>query len=325
MALGREFEVIEGRFHDGLGTFAELTLARELLATAGLPSDRLPSSAYEKLVAAAEKMQKAIDELPPGDPRCQVFDNEVSNIVRAAKVGAAELLEQASPARLTTVTHSASEWKDAHAGDLILNFDQHPSLPVSVKTDKSGKAAIAEGQTPDIELKWAQRFFDVSPAEFDEMIGDLGYTSTADLKTHYLNVAELVARVLTTRLGLENCTPTDFAHARATNLEAVRHLLRQLLKYKNGNDESRVIIFDRSTGDVVWESRLDQVDVETLTLDRVSFRPSHPKNGHRIGSEFCLKIDGKGVVTFQIKHRRGKSHGTERATQFGDITTRLLH
>jgi hypothetical protein len=34
----KEFEIIEGVFHDGLGTYAELTLANELILLANLPS-----------------------------------------------------------------------------------------------------------------------------------------------------------------------------------------------------------------------------------------------------------------------------------------------
>ena len=85
-----------------------------------------------------------------------------------------------------------------------------------------------------------------------------------------------------------------------------------------------MIIFDRKTGEVKWESRLDAVDVDALTSERISFRPSRPRGGKRSGSEFGIKIDGKPVVTFQIKHKRGTARTTTRREEFSDITTRLI-
>jgi len=68
---------------------------------------------------------------------------------------------------------------------------------------------------------------------------------------------------------------------------------------------------------------LDTVDIDSLTSSEVSFRPSRPKFGRRVGSEFAVKVDGRAVVTFQVKHQRGAVHGTAREQEFRDITTRL--
>jgi hypothetical protein len=100
-------------------------------------------------------------------------------------------------------------------------------------------------------------------------------------------------------------------------------LLRQLRHYKHGNDDSRVIIFDRADGEVKWDSRLDAVDLDALIPERISFLPARPRNGQPTATEFGLKIDRQTVVTFQIKHRRGKAKGTARQYEFSDITTRL--
>jgi hypothetical protein len=252
-----------------------------------------------------------------------VFEREITNIRSATRRGAAALLELARPARLVRVRHTAREYADAKAGDIRLEFEGHAPLPVSVKTDKSGKVAVSEGQTPDIGEKWAERYFRVSPAELESMIVDLGYSGMSDLKSNYLNVARLVARVLVVKLGLEGWKPKDFSRARVTNTEAVKHLFRQLLHFKRGRDSSRVIIFDRETGEVKWESLLDGIDIDRLTSDRVSLLPSRPRAGNPIGSEFGVKIDGRTVVSFQIKHRRGKARATARRYEFLDITTRL--
>jgi hypothetical protein len=311
-----DFAVIEGVFHDGLGTFAEITLANELIAQAHL------SQAPFDAQTSRAKMQSAIRRLPEADAHGERFRQEIANIEAAAHRGAAELLKATSPARLVAVRHTPREYQDAHAGDLRLAFDDHREMPVSVKTDKSHKVAVAEGQTPDIGAKWALRYFRVAPAELDAMMRELGYDSAAALKAHYLNVARLVAHVLIRKLKLTDCEPSDFSRARVNDMPALKYLLGQLRYFKHGNDHSRVIIFDRATAAVKWESLLDAVDIERLTPERISFLPSRPRN-HPVASEFGLRIDGVTVVSFQVKHRRGRARGTARETEFSDITTRL--
>lgn len=312
-----EFEIVEGIFHDGLGTFAEIALANELIALAHISQ---PAFDAERSIA---KMRDAIHRLPETHPSRAVFEREIANISAAAKSGAAELLRSVKPASLTRVRHTPREFADAKAGDLRLEFSGRPGLPVSVKTDKSRKVAVSEGQTPHIEEKWAERYFRTSTAELNQMIHDLGFTSMAELKSHYLNVARLVAEVLVRKLRLVECKPADFSGARVTDLGALKYLLHQLVLFKSGKDRSRVIIFDRSTGEVKWESLLDEVDIDGLTADRVSFLPSRPRGGHPIASEFGIKIDGRTVVSFQIKHKRGSARNTIHREEFSDITTRL--
>jgi hypothetical protein len=301
-----------------LGTYGELILANELIRQAGLSQH--PFS----ILGTEQKLEDAIARLPENHPRRLVFRREIANIRTAAGSAAKQLLQEAEPARLVAVRHTPQEWRQGRTGDLVLTFDGRPAEPVSVKTDKSSKAAVSEGQTPHIGPKWAERYFRVSDKEFAEIMGDLGFGSIAELKSNFLNVARFVAEVLIRKLGIVNGSPTDFTNAKPTDLDAVKYLLRQLLAYKHGGDHSRVIVLSRATGDVTWESLLDSIDVDALTLDRVSFRPSKPRKGRSIGSEFAVKVDGRAVVTFQVKHKRGTAHGTVRETEFGDITTRLL-
>ena len=67
---------------------------------------------------------------------------------------------------------------------------------------------------------------------------------------------------------------------------------------------------------------MNQTTGEGITAERISFLPSRPRN-NSIGSEFGIKIDGKTIVSFQIKHKRGSLRGTTRQYEFSDITTRL--
>jgi hypothetical protein len=122
---------------------------------------------------------------------------------------------------------------------------------------------------------------------------------------------------------LFHCSKTDLTRARCNDLDAAKYLLKQLLSYKKGSDGSNVVILDRARGEVAGEALLDLVDVDALSLDEISFRPSIPR-GNRIGSEFGVKVSGKAVVTFQVKHKRGAAHGTDRQYEFSDITTRLM-
>ncbi len=312
-----EFEIIEGIFHDGLGTFAELKLANKLIELGGL---KQPSFNLETCEA---KMRAAISRLPADHPGRKQFEAESSNIAAATERGATELLKRFSKASLTRVQHTAKDFANAKAADLVLELSNGERVSLSVKTEKSNKIAVAEGQTPDLQAKWAERYFRVSPTEFGSMMNELGFASMAELKANYLNVSELIAQILIRKLGLKDCQPDDFSRARVTDLEAAKFLFRQLLRFKHGNDDSKVIIFDRENGSVNWESRLEAIDVEQLTADRISFRPSRPRT-NRIASEFGIKIDGQAVVTFQIKHKRGKARGSNRQFEFSDITTRLI-
>lgn len=312
-----EFDIIEGRFHDGLGTYAEVMLANELISLSSLkqqPFDPTRSKA---------KMLDAINALPLSHPSRAIYQREIANIEAGVKLGAAALLKQANGSHLSRVRHTALEYADAKAADLRLEFIDRADLPVSVKTDKSNKVAVSEGQTPHIEEKWAERYFRVSSGELNKLIADLGFASMSELKSNYLNVARLVAGVLIKKLGLTDCKPDDFSGARVTDLAALKFLLHQLVLFKSGKDRSRVIIFDRSTGEVKWESLLDEVDIDRLTVERISFLPSRPGGGHPIASEFGIKIDGRTVVSFQVKHKRGSARETSHHYEFSDITTRL--
>jgi hypothetical protein len=312
----KEFEIIEGHFHDGLGTHAELVLANALIAQGEIAQPRFD------LTRSYNKMTAAIASLPQAHPSRNIFQTEIKNIESAAPNGARELLAQAG-GTLAKVHHTAREFADAKAGDLKLEFADRAPLAVSVKTDKSKRVAVSEGQTPDIAHKWAQRYFRVSESELQAMLTGLGFASLAEAKTNYLNIAQLVAAILMQKLDLKNCQPNDFSRARVGNLEAAKYLLRQLRHYKHGNDNSRVIIFDRTSGAVKWDSLLDGIDIESLTAERISFLPSRPRGGRMIGSEFGLKVDGQTIVSFQIKHKRGKARGTAAQSEFSDITTRL--
>jgi hypothetical protein len=312
------FEQIEGVFHDGLGTFAELRLANELVAAA-----QIPQKAHDERTAIA-KMNSAISRLPPNHPARSTFTEEMLHVGQAAELAAGIILQQVPHVDLERVDNVAKHFSGARAGDVHLVFRDRRPESISVKTDKSDKVAIADGQTPDIFGKWASRFFSLSEPEFSVILQELGFESLDELKSYYLNVAEFAVEVIIRKLHLINCTKTDLSHARMTEIEPARDLFAQLLRFKKGSDGSRVVILDRRSGQVKWETLLDTIDLGSLTVDDVSFRPSRPQGGRRVGSEFGVKVSGKAVATFQVKHKRGKNRETARKYEFGDITTRLM-
>lgn len=312
-----EFEIIEGQFHDGLGTYAEITLANEIIKTYEIDQQLID---YGNSI---EKMNSAIERLSSKDTAREVFTAEIENIKKGSAECVTLLRSKFSIQNPTGVLHSAKDFSNAKAADLQIICDDTSRIILSVKTDKSGKVAIADGQTPFIFEKWAHRFFQMSRFEYDHLLVELGYDSENHLKTHYLNVAKFVATVLIAKPGIENYQIDDFSQARSTNIDAVKYLLNQLLFYKKGSDNCHVVVNDRKTGKVKWETLLDSIDIDRLTLSDVTFIPSRPRYGRLIGSEFGIKIQGKTIVSFQVKHKRGKARETDRKSQFSDITTRL--
>lgn len=313
----RDFEGIEGVFHDGLGTFAELSLANQLITLGDIAQRRFD------LTFQQAKMETAIDSLPQEHPKRIAYPREIANIERAAAEAASMLLDQVARTELRGIEHVARDYAGAKGADLLLSFPNRPPLPGSVKTDKSGRQRSRTDRP--------RRFARSGPRDTSRLVTRNSTASCStwassrlpELKAHYLNVAEFVVEVMIRKLQLSNCSKTDLSYARTNNINAVKHVLSQLLVYKNGTDNSRVVILSRTSGQVIWETLLDTVDIDSLTSSEVSFRPSRPKFGRRVGSEFAVKVDGRAVVTFQVKHQRGAVHGTAREQEFRDITTRL--
>ena len=132
------FAVIEGIFHDGLGTFAELKLANQLIELAAI--DQSPFD----LTASESKMREAAERLPANHPARKRFETEKANIAAATERGAAALLSRTDKTSLVRVHHSAKDFSDAKAADLVLEFKRGLQWPISVKTEKSNKIAVAE-------------------------------------------------------------------------------------------------------------------------------------------------------------------------------------
>lgn len=311
------FEILEGRFHDGLGTYAEITLANQIINMYRIDQPKIDYG------NCFEKMYNVINSLSREDKIRELFSCEIENINRGVTESINILTSKFSIKDPIRVSHTPNDYSDAKAADLRIMCSDGNIILLSVKTDKSGKVAIADGQTSLIYEKWANRFFQMSRLEYNQMLNRLGYHSEDHMKLHYLNVANLAANIMIDKLGIVNYKIDDFSQARPTKIDSVKYLMTQLLYYKRGSDNCHVVVIDRSTASVKWETCLDSIDINNLILSDVTFVPSRPKYGRPISSEFGIKIQGKTVVSFQVKHKRGKARDTIRKDEFLDITTRL--
>jgi hypothetical protein len=151
-----EFEIIEGQFHDGLGTYAEITLANEIIETYGIDQQLID---YGNSI---EKMNRAIERLPSKDATREIFKTEIENIKKGSTQCVALLRSKFRIQNPTSVFHSAKNFSNAKAADLQIICEDASRVLLSVKTDRSGKVAIADGQTPFIFEKWAHRFFQIT-------------------------------------------------------------------------------------------------------------------------------------------------------------------
>ncbi len=339
MSAKSKFEYAEGIFHDGLGTYNEFAVANKIIMACNL---RKPLFSLE---ASKIKMQNAINLLDMKDPRRQIFQEEIKNIETAAEQVVKKIQILITPAEIIDVKHVAKNYAGGNAADLEISIKlatEIKKLPISLKTDKSGKAALADiGQTSDLN-KWFRYMFNMEKEELDAVISKMAPGSNlTELKRNYLNIAHLVQRVFIDKLGLVDAGLVDirpgdnqqslkttsinnFSLAQPTNLAAVKHLVETVKRFSRGNDEAIVLVTNRTSGTVSTDATIDKVVLPTLSLKDISFRPSIPKAGYSYGSEIGIKYKGEVIFTVQIKHQRGASLTEANKMYFHDITTRLI-
>lgn len=312
------FEQIEGWFHDGLGTHNELCVANAIILAFGIDQPLFDLSATNT------KMSRAINELGD-DPRRINLAMEVSLIERAAPAVAALISESLGDRRPILVSHTPQAFRQGKAADIVVSTAKGDDLHFSLKTDKSGKSALAEiGQTPDIYRLFGI-LFQMTPSQIDGLALELfGKPRIRDIFDRSDNVALILQvaliRTLGLRVGGKEAQPNDLGAAVPTILTAVQHLFRMVKRYKSGSDDAVVIVVDRRTGLVGTEFPLDRIDPDQIRLQDVGFTPCRPRpGGYRWGTEPCVKYEGRPLFSMQVKHRRGSNAGP----QFSDITTRV--
>ena len=115
-----------------------------------------------------------------------------------------------------------------------------------------------------------------------------------------------------------NVEINNFKEAKITNRENLKYFLEQLKKFKNWKDNATVLLLDRLTWNIWFESILDNINTEKLDLEKLSFTPTKPRN-YKYATEPSMKYNCKTFIWFQTKHKRWKNP----SNKFWDITIRL--
>ena len=306
------FEKVEGIYHDGIGTLFEELVFNEIAIKIGQEKTDLESSKFKVIrainlyrILRLENLHYNVD-----------YKLELSNIVNASK----KIWELIPHFReIDYVEHTPQDYRRGLARDLKLVLYNGEKINLSLKTDKSGKVALAEiGQTPRIDNLF-NILFNLSYEEFNRLLFEIFKTNNFDIiRKDFQNICLLTQIVLIRQLGLTNAKINDFSVARITNKENLTHLITNLKNFIDGRDNCTVIIADRNTGELVSEIILDKISLKDINLCDFKTTPCIPIK-YKYSTTYSLKYREKTFVTFQVKHKRG----TYASLEFGEIATRL--
>ncbi|MDP2104320.1 MAG: hypothetical protein Q8K26_05360, partial [Candidatus Gracilibacteria bacterium] len=249
------------------------------------------------------------------------FELEKNNIISGSDKAFEIIREIIGDVGVLKVVASAQEYRQGNARDVYIELSNNETLNFSLKTDKSGKIALFEGQTSDIFEKVYKRYFNLSIEAYENI--KLLLFNTIDeyiIFEKFDNVAGLTQQVFINQLGLINGDVglNNLGNALATNDINLKYLIRQLMRYERSDDNSIVIGVNRLTGDLLGKTLIDNVDFDNFNLSDFTFLPCKPRK-YRFGTEPGIKYKGKAIVSFQAKHKRGRNP----SLKFSDITIRL--
>lgn len=304
------YNEIEGQFHHSLGTLAELLIANEIISVQHLRQPLFEEARHR------EDINRALARLPPRlAHKAPTLQSELTNVEAAARRAAIHLLALKPLLVLAEVRHTAAI-HGGRAADLVLVWSDGSESPVSVKTLKYPRLAIAElGQTPSIPL-FAEVFYQFTEDELNRLCeAELGM-SVPYARAHYRDTAHLLQHIVLRALEIEGAVVNDWSGGRPTRLDRIQHLLREVRRKIHGEDNSLLVILSRQDGSCGSSAQIDSLDVEALELGRVSFSPCRGVGGYC--TEIAIKVDNRRLLTHQVKHQRNP-----RTEAFRDITTRV--
>ena len=303
-------------FHDGLWTYFELLVYETLVKYFNLPQDTLNKDLVFKKLNEAKQLYNLF--FPNNDYKIN-FDLEIKNIEQGATKIIDYIKDLLSTNKVVKINHSAQDFRKWNARDVFIEFDDWKTLNLSLKVDKSGKVALFDWQTPDIFNKVYKRYFNLSEKEYKNLKQHLFRTTDeAKIFEDFQNVALLTQKIFIKQLWLKNAQINDFSNAAITNKENLKHLISQLKRYKKSDDNSVVVVVDRISWKLWWNTILDEIDENNLDLKDFSLTPTRPRS-YKYATEPWIKFKWKTFVSFQIKHKRWKQSGK----RFWDITIRL--
>lgn len=310
------YEKIEWMFHDWLWTYFEL-----------LVYDKI--NEYYQLNQQQSNKDIAIQKIENGKNLYTKFfanneynvnlENEIENIKSWSNKALILISEIIWTQTITRVSSSAQEFRQGNARDVFVDLTNWEQLNFSLKTDKSGKVALFEWQTGDIQEKVYKRYFNLTDQEYLDLKQEL-FNTTDDsiIREQFDNIAQLTQKVFIKQFWLENADINNLWSASITNIENIKYFIRQLKRYKNSDDGSIVIGINRLNWNIINNTILDDINVNDLRIRDFSFLPCKPKK-YRYWTEPWVKYACKTFVSFQIKHKRWKNP----SHKFSDITIRL--
>ena len=310
------YEKIEWIFHDWLWTYFELLVYDNLVDYFNLKQEKTEKELTLNKINEAKILYNKF--FPSNEYKIN-FDLEVENIEQAAKQVINYIKDSLPTNTIIKITHSAQDFRKWNARDVFITFDDWKVLNLSLKVDKSWKVALFDGQTSDIFNKVYNRYFNLSKQDYENLKQELfGTTDESKIFKDFQNVALLNQEVLIKQLGLENVEINDFSKAVITNKENLKYLISQLKRYKKSDDNSIVVVVDRISGKLWWNTILDEIDENNLDLNNFSFTPTKPRS-YKYATEPWIKFKWKTFVSFQTKHKRWN----QSSSKFWDITIRL--
>lgn len=310
------YEKIEWIFHDGLWTYFELLVFDEIVDFYSINIEKsYKTIVFEKIEIAKNLYKKFF----PNNQYNLNFDDELKNIKNWAKKSLEIIREIIGNEEVIDVKHSFADFRNGNARDIFVILKSGIEKNFSLKTDKSWKVALFDGQTRKIFEKVYNRYFNLSLREYEELKRELfNTTNEFDIFKDFQNIALLTQSVLIKQFSLKNVSINNFKNAIITNNNNFIFFIKQLKVFKNGEDNSFVLYVDRLTGSIGFESILDRIDEVNINLDDFSFTPCVPR-WYKYATEPWIKYKWKTFISFQTKHKRWKNPSLE----FWDITIRL--
>ena len=256
------YEKIEWIFHDWLWTYFELLLIKNISEFYNIFQDASLTESLEKMNIATDLYKKFFEKNEYNID----FDWEKKNIENWAKNSLKIIQDIVWERKIIKVLHSAWDFRVWNARDIILILETNEEINFSLKTDKSWKMAISEWQTPKIFEKVYNRYFQLSLKDYENLKQELFHTrDEKNIFEDFQNIALLTQKVIIKQFSLINVEINNFKNAKITNLENFKFFLLQLKKFKNGKDNAFVLLVNRTTGNVGFESILDSLDLNNIS------------------------------------------------------------
>lgn len=315
------YEQVEWIFHDLLWTLFEYLVHNELISKYSTKQEKIDIS---KSIASLKSCAELYSLFFKKNEFKINYYSQIENIAQWAKNTLWIIETYIKNKKISEVKHSPRDWNNLDENerkvrDVYVILEDKQNINISLKTDKSWKMAVWDWQTAKIQEKVYSRYFNLSYDAYDELKIRLFWTKDEKIIfNNFQNIAYLTQEVIIQQFWLINAEVNNLIKAEITNIDTLKHCIKQLKIYKNWKDNSIVLVVNRLTWVVTQESMLDTINVDTLISTDFSFTRCKPKKD-KYGVEPTIKYKKRAFVSFQSKPTRWNNP----SEKFSDITTRL--